>query len=248
MSNYLNVANGGLVFLLCGIVVLYVLVQAVVFMRKAWNRGIELGMEKGTLKKVMVSSSVFSIIPSLPILMVLLVLMPNLGKYFSWLRLSVIGSGVYENMAANVTAKSFGLESIADPNFTLPIFVSAMWVMTIGIIWGPLYTAIGSKYIQKGMDLLKGKQEKNFNDIFAVMLLALLAVFGGTYLASPFKMEETGAVGLVPLLVMIVAGLVTWILEIVVKKMKKNTLREFAFPISLIVGMASAVLFTIILS
>jgi hypothetical protein len=62
------------------------------------------------------------------------VLTVNLGKYFPWLRLSVVGSAAYENMAADMVAKASGLAGIADPGFDLPIFTMAMWVMSIGII------------------------------------------------------------------------------------------------------------------
>jgi len=249
--SYLDVANGNVLFLLCGIVIAFVLVQAVIFMKKAWKRGVELNMSTATMKKVIKNSLVFSIIPSLPILVVLLILMPTLGKYFPWLRLSVVGSGVYENMAADVTAKAFGLSGISDTGFTLQMFISAMWVMTIGIIWGPLYTALGSKYIQKGMQIIKGKHEKSFQAIFASMFIAMLSVFSGPYLSSPFKVisgeNEAGIVGIVPLLVLIVSAVCIWVIDTLGKKMKSSVLTEFGFPISLIVGMVSAVVFQMIL-
>ncbi|WP_313151662.1 DUF5058 family protein [Lacrimispora sp.] len=247
MNNYLDIANGGVVFLLCAVVIAYVLAQAVIFMRKAWARGLELGMEKKSIKKVMINSCVVSILPSLPILIILLLLMPSLGRYFPWLRLSVIGSGVYENMAADVTAKAFGLEGIADNRFSLEIFVSAMWVMTIGIIWGPLYTAFGSKLIQKGIKVLKGKQEKRFQAIFASMFIALLCVFSGPYLSTPFRVGTTGAIGLVPLLVVITSMAISWLLDIAAKKSNIKALSEFCFPISLVLGMVSAIIFSQIL-
>ncbi len=244
MKDYLNIANGGVVFLLCGIVIAFVLVQSVIFMRKAWARGVELGMERAALKKVMVNSCVVSILPSLPILIILLLLMPTLGRYFPWLRLSVVGSGVYENMAADVTAKAFGFTGIADPDFSFEAFVGAMWVMTIGIIWGPLYTAFGSKLIQKGIKVLKGKQEKKFQAIFASMFIALLCVFSGPYLSAPFRVGATGAVGLVPLLVLLVSMAFNTILEVLAKKSNIKALSEFCFPISLVLGMVSAIVFS----
>ncbi|QQK06908.1 DUF5058 family protein [Miniphocaeibacter halophilus] len=248
MKDYLKIANSPLLFVLCFITVGFVMIQAILFMRKAWKQGIKLGMSKEIMKKTIRSSSIFSIIPSLPILLVLVVLMPNLGKFFPWLRLSVIGSGPYENMAANATAQAFGLQSISSSGFTAEIFVSTMFVMTIGIIWGPLYTMLGSKYIQKGMNLIKGKQEKNYKDIFAVMFISLLCVFGGTYFASPFKVSQTGIVGIVPLLVVITSALFIWLFDYIVLKTKIKILQELAFPLCLIIGMGSAILFTLILS
>lgn len=250
--SYLSIANGNVVFLLCAIVIGFVLVQAVIFMKKAWKRGLELNMSTEIMKKVMRNSIIFSIIPSLPILIVLLILMPTLGKYFPWLRLSVVGSGVYENMAADITAKAFGLTGIADKGFSLEVFVSAMWVMTIGIIWGPLYTALGSKYIQKGMGVIKGKHEKSFQAIFASMFIAMLAVFAAPYLCTPFKAatgeNPNGLAAIVPLLVLVVAASCTWGIDEISKKMKSKMLSEFSFSISLVIGMVSAIAFQLILS
>ena len=248
MGNYLDVANGNVVFLLCAVVIGFVLVQAVLFMRKAWVRGLELGMDTGRLKKIMLNSCVVSILPSLPILIILLLLMPALGSYFPWLRLSVIGSGTYENMAANATAIAFGLSGIADSGFTLEVFVSAMWVMTIGIIWGPLYAAFGTKSIQKGIATVKSKHEKLFQAVFNSMFFALLCVFSGPYFASPFKLGETGVVGLIPLLVVLVAMMFSGVLDALARKTSVKALAEFSFPISLVLGMASAIVFNQILA
>ena len=250
--SYLSVANGNVVFLLCGIVILFVLLQAVVFMKKAWQRGMELNMSKEVMVKVIRNSMIFSVIPTLPILIVLLILMPSLGRYFPWLRLSVVGSGVYENMAADLTAKAFGLSGVADKGFSLEIFISAMWVMTIGIIWGPLYTALGSKHIQKGLAIIKGKHEKSFQAIFASMFIAMLAVFAAPYLSTPFKVatgeNPNGIVGIVPLLVLLVAAFCTWGIDRISQKSGIKALSEFSFSISLVIGMLSAILFQIILS
>ncbi len=245
--SHLEIGNSTTLFMLCGMVILFVCVQAVLFIQKAYKRGIELSMSKEDLKRVMKSSAIFSIVPSLPILLVLMVLMPNLGMYFPWLRLSVIGSGAYENMAANVTAQAFGLKSVSDAGFTPEILVAVMWVMTIGIIWGPLYTVFGTKSIQKGVNVLKGKQEKRFNAIFASMFIAMVCVFSGTTFASIFKIEKTGMKGIIPLLVFIASALGIYGLDVLGKKTKSNLIKEASFPLSMIIGMAAAIIFNMIL-
>ena len=246
MTN-LDIGNSGIMFALCGVVVCFVLFQATLFIRKAWRQGKKLDMSSEDMKRVMVSSCIFSIVPSLPILLVLLVLMPSLGMYFPWLRLSVIGSGAYENMAANVCAQTFGLKSISDPGYNAEMLVSTMWVMTIGIIWGPLYTVIGSKYIQKGIKILKGRQEKRINAIFAAMSIAMICVFSGTYFATPFKINKTGAVGLIPLLVFIVSAIAIYFLDKLGKRTGSKLVSESSFPLSMITGMLSAIVFRLIL-
>lgn len=96
---YFSVANSPVMAAFCGLAILVVLVQAAIFFRTAWKRALELGFEKRDLMKVVKSSALFSVVPSLPIIISYMILMPVLGKFFAWLRLSVIGSASYETLA-----------------------------------------------------------------------------------------------------------------------------------------------------
>lgn len=89
---------------------------------------------KEELKKVVVSSSIFSIVPSLPIFISYMLLVPALGKYFPWLRLSVIGSASYETMSADMAAKAYGYSGISSANFTSDVFAAITWTVTFGIL------------------------------------------------------------------------------------------------------------------
>ncbi len=51
MKNYLSIANSTLMFIACGIVIIYVLGQSLFFMRRAWKRGKEIGMDTNVMKK-----------------------------------------------------------------------------------------------------------------------------------------------------------------------------------------------------
>ena len=136
---YLEIANSNILFILAGLTVLVVVLQSVLFINKAMKRAKEMGIEKEVIKKTITNSAIFSVIPSLPIIVMLLALSIPLGRYFPWLRLSVVGSAVYESMAANVAVVAMGLKDISDPNLTPTIFGVVMWVMTLGIIWGILF-------------------------------------------------------------------------------------------------------------
>lgn len=87
MKEHLTIANSPLMFVLCSIVILFVVVQAVLFMRRAWKHGTEIGLDKGIMKSTVTGSALFSIVPSIPILIILVMLMSVLGNYFPWLRL-----------------------------------------------------------------------------------------------------------------------------------------------------------------
>jgi len=111
MSTHLQLANSTTMAILCGITILIVLLQPVIFMIVAFKRGKELNMTDQEMKEAARSSAIFSIIPSLPIIVSYLLLVPSLGRYFPWLRLSVVGSAAYETMVANMAAEA--LESAA---------------------------------------------------------------------------------------------------------------------------------------
>ena len=89
---------------LCALVIIFILFQSLIFIRTAWLRGLEIGLDKGVMKKTMTNAAVFSVVPSLAIIVMLAVLTNNLGKYFPWLRLSVVGSAKYENIRTTVSA------------------------------------------------------------------------------------------------------------------------------------------------
>ena len=91
---HLKLANSPLMAVLCGLTILIVLLQPVIFMAAAFKRGKELNMTKEEMKEAARSSAIFSIIPSLPLIVSYLLLVPALGRYFPWLRLSVVGSAV----------------------------------------------------------------------------------------------------------------------------------------------------------
>lgn len=98
--NYLDVANSGFMFILCLIPVGVIVLQAVRFMMMAWKQGIEIGMDKNKLKKCITTSATISVIPALSLVSLMIAMSPNMGKFFPWLRLSNIGAGGYEPMAA----------------------------------------------------------------------------------------------------------------------------------------------------
>ena len=137
--DYLEIANGPILLLLCALTIGVVAVQAIIFVWMAWRRGQEIGLTKHVMRRTMTNSALFSIVPSMPIIVMMLALSQALGRYFPWLRLSVVGSAAYEGMAADLAAQSMGLEGFTDPDMTPKIYVVIMFVMTVGIVWGILF-------------------------------------------------------------------------------------------------------------
>lgn len=263
--DYLSIANSGLMFFLCGIVIVFAVIQSIFFAVRCWRRGIQLGMSKEAMKKTAVNAAVFCIIPSIPIVIFLLAMMPVLGTYFPWLRLSIIGSYAYENMAAEATAQGYGLKSYTAGGFTADMFASAMWVMSISITYGLFAIVIGLRKFQGAIKKasVAGKSGKSFGPhLISALFLGMMASFVGPYLAAPLQpitwpmttglaASDLGisvSTGMIPFLVTLVSSLMMVILLKLGQKFKSKALTDFSMPICLLVAMGFAMFISPILS
>lgn len=140
---YTEICNTIWMFLWVGLLLLAVVLQCLVFMKKAWNHGKEIGLKPAQMKKGLTTGISVSIMPTLPVLMVLLSLMPLLGIPLPWLRLSIIGSAYYETYAASTALGCLG-ETLQVNGYSVDGWVAAAWVMTVGgsasVLWSSLAT------------------------------------------------------------------------------------------------------------
>lgn len=226
---YFSVANSPVMAAFCGLAILVVLVQAAIFFRTAWKRALELGFEKKDLMKVVKSSALFSVVPSLPIIISYMILMPVLGKFFAWLRLSVIGSASYETLAANMAVTSLGFESLGSADFSPDVFGSLMWVVTLGVFLSSMSALLLKKYDKKMQSL--EKSAGGFGNVMPnIMFLGMMATLSAPYLID---------VGNIPSMAAIVVSAACMIAMNAVGK-KHKALNEFSFSLSMIAGMAAA--------
>ena len=65
--HYLEIANSDIVLILFSSAIVVVVIQSLLFIRKAWKRGLELGIDKKAMTKAMTNSAIFTILPSLPV-------------------------------------------------------------------------------------------------------------------------------------------------------------------------------------
>ena len=221
MSTHLQLANSTTMAILCGITILIVLLQPVIFMIVAFKRGKELNMTDQEMKEAARSSAIFSIIPSLPIIV---------GRYFPWLRLSVVGSAAYETMVANMAAEALGLESITVPDIPADTFVFILFVVTIGILGGNIFNVFFLKAYDKKVESIKNSNAKLVPIITTAMFLGLYGTMAAPHFTNIANIPAVAAI--------LVAG----ITSIFVNKFAANhkKLKEFAFPLSMIVGMLGA--------
>ncbi len=235
--------NHPILFVLVGIIIAAVLGQSVYFLTKALRRAKQLGISSGTIKSTVTSSAVFTIAPAIAILVGVVALSKSLGLALPWLRLSVIGSITYETVAAGnalTAAELAASATVTDPS----IFISIVWVMTIGIAAGIVLVPFVTKKIQSGM-LKMGMKDKKWGEIFNnAMFLGMISAFLGFVFCDVALVFSGDTSGLIPVCVMAVAAVVMAIFGGLSKVLKARWMEDYALPLSLVLGMASAIPFT----
>ena len=245
--------NHPIIFVLVGVIITCVLAQSFYFLIRAYRRATEKGMDKKVLKKTIISSAIFTIAPAISILVGVISLSKSLGVALPWLRLSVIGSLSYEMIAARNALAGFGENLntvITDPS----VFVTVAWVMTIGIMLGLVLTPVLTKKVQNGMIKLEKSDAKFLGMISAFLGFVFCDVSrlwlseNGIFtamekndLGETVAVQYTSTSGLVPVFVMVVSALVMVLCGVLMKKLKWKWLNDYALPISMVLGMASAI-------
>ena len=240
--------NSPVLFVVAGVIIAAVLAQSVYFLAKAWRRGLAIGMAADKLKRIARTAAVFTIAPAVAIVISVITLAKDLGVPLPWLRLSVVGSLSYETIAASNAESAMGLVFGQVSALTAQQYVTIAWVMTISIMVGIWLVPLVGKKLQTGMINMENR-DKKWGDIFsASMFIGMISAFLG-YVFCDFATVFSGNLsGLIPPLVMLVSALVMCLAGLIVKKYKWRWVGDYALPISLIAGMASAIPITAWLS
>ena len=233
--------NHPILFVLAGIIIAVVLGQSVYFLVKALRRSKELGMDQKKVRKTIQTAAVFTIAPAVSIVISVIALSKSLGIPLPWLRLSVVGSLSYETIAASNAESAMGLTfgQVASLNATQ--YVTIACVMTVSIMVGIWLVPLIGRKLQNGMISMENR-DKKWGEIFsASMFIGMISAFLG-YVFCDFSSVFHGDMsGLIPVLVMIVSALVMCLAGLLVKKTQWRWVSDYALPISLVAGMASAI-------
>lgn len=235
-------ANHPIIYILVGIIIAAVLGQSVYFLVKALKRAKELGMEQQVVKKTVGSAAIFTIAPAVAILVGVVVLSKSLGIALPWLRLSVVGSLSYELIAAQNTMQPLGLgmNLVTDARD----YVTILLVMTLSIALSLTLAPLLTKKVQSGVAKI-GLKDKKWGETFNnAMFLGMISAFLGYVFCDVTYVFQGKLQGLTPVCVMLVSAVVMAVLGICSKKFKIRWMTDYALPISLLCGMASAILFS----
>ena len=238
--------NSPILFVLVGAIIALVVAQSVFFLVRAVRRAKELGIAKDTVKKTVTSAAVFTIAPAVAVLVGVVALSKSLGVALPWLRLSVIGSITYETVAAGNALEAAGMS--AGTTVTSPsIFITIAWVMTVGISAGLILVPFVTKKLQSGMNKI-GMKDKKWGEIFNnAMFLGMISAFLGYVFCDVGLVVKGDMSGLIPVCVMATSAVVMAICGLLATKLKIRWLTDYALPMSLVVGMASAIPYTMLL-
>lgn len=250
--NILDQLSSTPLYLISGIIILFVAGMSIFFMVRAYRAGIAIGMDKVKLKRTITSSFTFSLLPSISILLGVIALSGTLGIPLPWLRLSVIGALHYETSVADIAAKSIGLSGLNVDEMTLQAFTTIALLMSVGIIWGVVCMAIFGKSYSKKLQKpgTAKKSGRSFGDnAMTAMFIGLITAYTGSYIGQLIQMQNGSLVvtgQYLQLVTFAFSAVAMAIFTYFAEKKKMLWLDNFSIAGSMLVGMTAAVICGII--
>lgn len=255
-------------YIIAGVIILFVLGQSLFFLIKAWKHGKELGIDTKKLKNAVTSSALFSLPSALSVLATVIALAPALGLVIPWVRLSVIGNITYETVAATNAIEAFGITTGISEKITDPaVYAGVAWVMTIGICFSLVILPFVAKPLHKKFlklnrkpaseeateetvntgETTKAKKKRGFAGFIDYVTPALFIGLIGAYvsnsiLGSGKPDEPLDGAGVLSVLTLVTSIVVSIVLELISNKFKLTWLEPFVMPLGMISGMVVAVL------
>lgn len=268
-----QVANSWWMYLLGIIVVLFILGGCGFYIFKSYKDAKRINMDTKVLNKTIFNSVVFTILPSISILIGVIALSGIIGVPLPWIRLTVIGALHYEVTA--IGAAGYGSVTLA--SIQAQQLVTVAFIMTLGVLSGPLFCLFGLKFYEKKAlskinkqeevseqvnneeasveetvveDLTPAKPKRSLGDmVFDAVFIAIVSSFIADKTFVPIysdkeKVDYPYLVGKewIPFVVICVSFICMLVFDILEKKCKQKWLSSFSLGLSMIVGMAVAVL------
>lgn len=228
--NYMEIANSIWLWLACGAAVSIVLIQAFIFATKSYRTGLEIGLSKEQMHGAIKSSVITAIGPSIVILSAMIALLVAVGGPVSWMRLSFIGSAMFEMMAVSFGTKAVGVTVGSDP-MTNIAFANAVWTMTLGALGWIVFATLSADKMDKVQKKFSGSDTALMGMVAAGAILAAFGANSATHLIALNKNTVSCIAG----------GVIMFALVTLANKKDIKWLREWALFFALIGGMMTAV-------
>ena len=238
--------NSAPVYWICGGIIAFVALVCVLFMVRAYRAGKAIGMDVTKMKRVIVSSATFSLLPSVGILLGVIALSGSLGIPWPWLRLSVIGALHYETQVAQAAAEQVGMSALSASEMTPSGFATIALLMSLCIIWGMVLSILFNKrYTQKLQTAAAPGSGAGFGDAaMTAMFIGLVSAYIGSYIGGFVSgnglFTFTGS--WTPLIVVAVSAAVMALLLYLSSKKRLAWIENFSIAVSMLAGMSAAVI------
>jgi len=267
----LKILNSPAIYLICGSIVLFVAVVCVIFAVRAYRAGRAIGMDTAKMKRAIISSATFAVLPSVGILLGVIALSGSLGTPWPWLRLSVIGALHYETQVAEAAAEAAGISGLSASSMTPQAFTTIALLMSVCIMWGMVFAILTCKRYTKRLTAQSSAEPDapeadaasdaadpaaaapkkksafaGFGDkAMTAMFIGLVSTYIGSYIGELVSGEGILAFAgsALPLLVALVGAAAMGLFLWIREKKKAAWVDSFSIAGSMLIAMAAAVLF-----
>ena len=228
MKEILAISNAWPIWVLCGILVLWVMVQAYLFIRLCYKEAGRINYPRENLGKAIRSGMVTAIGPGIAGMVVMISMMAVIGGPITWQRLSIIGAAQTELTAATIAAEAMGTE-LGGEGFTVTTLALCFLVMAVNGCGWLLMTTLATPSMETVRHKLSGGDHAWLGLLSAGATIGLFANFAGSRLIA----------GKGPATAVLVGFFVQLFIDKVVAP-KAEWIKGYAIAIALIAGIVVA--------
>ena len=221
----MDMANSLPMWLACGLAVALVLAQAIIFALHAYKAGQKMGLSESQMKRAVKSSAITSIGPSIVSLLI------TVGAPMAWMRLSFIGSVMFESIAAGFGTSSVGVQLGAD-EMTELAFCMAVWTMILGSVGWIIFATFSAGRMDKVQKKLAKGDPVMLSTIAGAAIVGSFAALSSTHLVSLNKNS----------LACVLGGVIMAVMIFITEKFQVKWLKEWALTFSILGSMIITVL------
>lgn len=222
----LEIANSAPMWVACSIAVALIIVQAVIFARHAYKAGKKIGITDDQMHRAIRSSAITSIGPSIVILSGMLSLLITVGGPMAWMRLSLIGSVMFESIAAGIGTASVGVTLGADELTPLALTM-AVWTMILGSIGWIIFATFSASRMDKVEKKVSGG---NPAKLMAISTGAIVGAFSAMSAQNLVKLNKSS-------IACVSGGVIMAILLLISEKKQIKWMREWNLTFAILGGM-----------
>jgi len=238
----MQIANSLPMWIACGIPVVFVVVQAVLFLKGALRAGKEVGLSQEQMKTAMKSSAITSIGPSIVVLSGMLALLVTVGAPMGWMRLSLIGSVMFESIAAGLGTAAVGV-TLGTDAMTPEALTMAVWTMILCSIGWILFATFSASRMDKIEHKLSKGNAGTLTMIASCAIIGVFAAMSASHLSKPLYQlaQQADAAALSPswhnMLSCILGAIIMYALTVVANRKNIGWLKEWSLTITIVAAM-----------